>query len=169
MDQQLQDAINRQINNEFAASYYYLAMSTYLDGMHLPGIASWMATQSDEERAHGQRLLQFLLDRGGEVELQAIAKPPKTFGTVHEVFEKALETERQTTSDIYEVYALARDKNDYATLAHLQWFIDEQVEEEKTVGDILGRLQLAGDEKTALLVIDDQLGKRPAAEPAPGE
>ena len=169
MDKQLQDAINRQINNEFAASYYYLAMSTYLDGMHLPGIATWMATQSDEERAHGQKLLQFLLDRGGSVELQAIDKPPSDFGTVKDVFEDALKTERQTTSDIYEVYGLAHEKNDYATLAHLQWFIDEQVEEEKTVGDILGRLELAGDEKTALLVIDDQLGKRIAAEPVAGQ
>lgn len=168
MDQQLQDAINRQINNEFVASYHYLAMSVYLDSIHLPGIASWMAMQSDEERAHGQKLLQFLLDRGGNVELQAIAKPPREFGTVREVFEDAMKQEQKTTSDIYEVYGLAHEKNDYATLAHLQWFIDEQVEEEKTVGDILGRLELAGDEKTALLVIDDQLGKRPA-EPAAGQ
>jgi len=165
MDQQLQDAINRQINNEFAASYYYLAMSAYLDSIHLPGFAAWMSMQSDEERAHGQRLLQFLLDRDGAVQLQAIAKPPSEFGTARDVFANALDQERKTTNDIYEVYALAREKNDYATLAHLQWFIDEQVEEEKTVSDVLGRLELAGEEKTALLLLDDQLGKRPA-EPA---
>lgn len=160
MDAKIEQALNAQINLEFSASYSYLAMAIYMDAEHLSGFASWMVKQSDEERAHGRRLLRYLLDRSGHVELESVPKPQAEYGSIKEVFEISLEQEKTNTSSINKLYALARDLDDYATQAHLQWFLDEQVEEEKSIIDILGRLELAGDDKTALLILDEYLGSR---------
>ena len=165
MDTKIEQAINDQINMEFAASYSYLAMAVHLDAQHLTGFSSWMEIQSQEERAHAQRLLRYLMDRGGKVDLAAIEKPRSEFGSVKDVFLLSLDQEQRNTQSINELCALARGLNDFATQAHLQWFIDEQVEEEKSINDIIGRLELAGDDRTALLLLDDQMGNRPA-EPA---
>ncbi len=160
MDVKIEQALNAQINLEFSASYSYLAMALYMDAKHLSGFASWMIKQSDEERAHGRRLLRYMLDRSGNVELESVPKPQVEYGSINEVFEMSLEQEKSNTVSINKLYALARDLNDYATQAHLQWFLDEQVEEEKSILDILGRLELAGDDKTALLILDEYLGSR---------
>ncbi len=160
MDAKIEQALNAQINLEFSASYSYLAMALYMDAKHLSGFASWMIKQSDEERAHGRRLLRYMLDRSGNVELESVPKPQVDYGSINEVFEMSLEQEKSNTVSINKLYALARDLNDYATQAHLQWFLDEQVEEEKSLIDILGRLELAGDDKTALLILDEYLGSR---------
>ena len=167
MHKKIEQALNKQVNMEFAASYSYLAMAVHMDTLHLTGFTSWMEKQSDEERAHGQRLLRYMLDRDATVELDAISKPQATFGSVKELFQLSLEQEKANTRSINELYALAHELNDYATQAHLQWFIDEQVEEEKTINDILGRLELAGDDRTALLLLDEQMAKR-QAEPDEG-
>lgn len=161
IDKKLQDAINNQINKEFAASYTYLAMAAHLDSMFLKGFASWMEKQSDEERGHGQKLLRYMLDRGGNVQLAAIPKPEAKLGSVKHVIELSLAQERENTAAIYDIYELARELKDYASQQQMEWFIQEQVEEEKTVSDILGRLELAGDDKSALLILDDQMGQRP--------
>ena len=160
MDAKIEQALNAQINLEFSASYSYLAMALYMDAKHLSGFASWMIKQSDEERAHGRRLLRYMLDRSGNVELESVPKPQVDYGSIIEVFEMSLEQEKSNTVSINKLYALASDLNDYATQAHLQWFLDEQVEEEKSIIDILGRLELAGDDKTALLILDEYLGSR---------
>ena len=160
MDAKIEQALNAQINLEFSASYSYLAMALYMDAKHLSGFASWMIKQSDEERAHGRRLLRYMLDRSGNVELESVPKPQVDYGSINEVFEMSLEQEKSNTVSINKLYALASDLNDYATQAHLQWFLDEQVEEEKSIIDILGRLELAGDDKTALLILDEYLGSR---------
>ena len=160
MDAKIEQALNAQINLEFSASYSYLAMALYMDAKHLSGFASWMIKQSDEERAHGRRLLRYMLDRSGNVELESVPKPQVDYGSINEVFEMSLEQEKSNTVSINKLYALASDLNDYATQAHLQWFLDEQVEEEKSILDILGRLELAGDDKTALLILDEYLGSR---------
>jgi ferritin len=160
MDAKIEQALNAQINLEFSASYSYLAMALYMDAKHLGGFASWMIKQSDEERAHGRRLLRYMLDRSGNVELESVPKPQVDYGSINEVFEMSLEQEKSNTVSINKLYALASDLNDYATQAHLQWFLDEQVEEEKSILDILGRLELAGDDKTALLILDEYLGSR---------
>lgn len=163
IDERVERALNAQINMEFAASYSYLAMAMHLDAEHLTGFSSWMEKQSDEERSHALRLVRYMLDRDGKVELEAIDKPQAEFGSVNDIFAMSLDQEKKNTRSINELYSLAREENDYATQAHLQWFIDEQVEEEKTISDILGRLKLAGDDVTALLMLDQQLGTRPSA------
>ena len=160
MDSRIEGALNKQINLEFTASYTYLGMALYMDEVHLSGFASWMVAQSDEERTHARRLLRYMLDRNGDVELNSIPKPKVDYGSVKEVFEASLEQERNNTQSINSLYALANELDDYATQAHLKWFLDEQVEEEKSVTDILGRLELAGEDKTAILILDQALSER---------
>ena len=167
IDPKLQDAINNQINQELLASYTYLAMAAYHNKQSLTGFASWFQAQSDEERAHALRLINYLLDRDGNVKLESIASPGHDFGSPTQAFNKSLEQEQANTAAIYKLYELAKDLNDYATTAHLQWFLDEQVEEEKSVSDILGRLQLAGDNPAALLMLDAEVAQRPASAPDP--
>lgn len=160
MDSRIEGALNKQINLEFSASYTYLGMALYMDAVHLSGFASWMVAQSDEERTHARRLLRYMLDRNGNVELDSIPKPKVDYGSVNEVFEASLTQEKSNTQSINALYALANELDDYATQAHLKWFLDEQVEEEKSVTDILGRLELTGDDKTAILILDQALSER---------
>ena len=153
-------ALNKQINLEFSASYTYLGMALYMDAEHLSGFASWMVAQSDEERTHARRLLRYTLDRNGNVDLDSIPRPKVDYSSIKEVFEASLEQEKTNTQSINDLYALASELDDYATQAHLKWFLDEQVEEEKSILDILGRLELAGDDKTAILILDQALSGR---------
>ena len=156
----IEDALNKQINLEFSASYIYLGMALFMDAKHLSGFASWMVAQSDEERTHARRLLRYMLDRNGNVQLESIPEPKIDYGSINEVFNASLEQEKSNTQSINALYALANELDDYATQAHLKWFLDEQVEEEKTITDILGRLELAGDDKTAILILDQALSER---------
>lgn len=154
------EALNEQMRNEFYAAYLYLGMVAYFDERHLDGFASWMRLQNAEEIAHAMKLFDHLTDIGGKVVLQAIDQPPSEFASPLAVMEAALEHEQHVTRKIHKLYALAVAENDYATQVLLQWFVTEQVEEEKTVGDIVGRLRLAGDSPEALLLIDRELASR---------
>lgn len=153
----IQDALNDQIQKEFASSYLYLAMAAYCETQNLPGMAKWLKVQAEEERGHAMRIFEYVNDRGGTVILKAIEQPPAEFGTPVEVFEKVLAHEQKVTASINDLYALAVKENDYATQVMLQWFITEQVEEEKTASDIVALLKLAGEH---VVVLDHRLGKR---------
>ena len=156
----LQSALNQQINQEFTAAYNYLGMAAYFDAQNLDGFATWMQMQHDEEQAHGMRLLRYLLDRGGRIELADIASPRSEFDSPLEVFHVSLEQEQSNTHSINELYDLATQLNDHATKSHLQWFLDEQVEEEKSVEDIIAMLERIGDDTPGLLYLNDKLGAR---------
>jgi ferritin len=156
----IQDAINEQIKNELYSAHQYLSMSAYCESVNLPGFAHWMLAQAQEEREHAMKFYNFLLNRKGRVILQAIEQPVVEFGSPLEVFEQALEQEQQVTAQINELYGLTTSENDYASLAFLQWFLTEQVEEEKNVGDVLETLNMIGDEGEALFLFDRELGKR---------
>jgi ferritin len=158
LEPKIEKALNQQINNELAAWYNYLAMSAYCNELHLSGFASFMDSQSREEQAHAHRLFQYVLDRGGSVELQPISTPSQSFRSIRAMFQAAVEQEMANTKAIYEVYELAKGVNDYATIAALQWFLDEQVEEEKVMKDALGLVEFAGDDKSALLTLNTQFG-----------
>lgn len=158
--EELQAAINEQINQELTASYNYLGMSTYFDNENLDGFASWMLKQYDEEKVHAMKLLQYLQDRGGKVILNTIPAPETGYSNPLEVFQKALATEVDNTKSINELYELALKLNDHATKSHLQWFLDEQVEEEKSIEDIIALLGRIGDDSAGLLYLDDKLGAR---------
>jgi len=160
LSKKVEKALNDQVAHEFYAAYLYLAMMTYFDGRSLTGFAQWMRMQAQEEVEHAMKLLDFLLDRGGQVELQALGKPPSEFESPIAVMKAALGHEQKVTGLIHDLYELAVAEKDYPTKVLLQWFIDEQVEEEKSAGEIVDQLELVGDSVSALLVIDERLGRR---------
>jgi ferritin len=154
---ELEQTLNDQLNRESYSSYLYLAISAHLGAAGFPGFASWMRAQAAEEHQHAMRFFDHLEDRGGRVRLQAVAEPPVEFGTPLQAFEASLEHERFITRSIEALYEQA----DRPTQAFLDWFLTEQVEEEKTVGDIVDALRLAADSGPALLLLDRELGARP--------
>jgi ferritin len=168
VSREIQDALNKQINHEFYAAYLYLGMMAFFESRSLSGFGHWMRLQAREEVAHAMRLVDFLLDRGGTVELDTLAKPELGFETPRQVMEAALAHEQKVSGSINALYALAVDRNDYPAQVLMQWFVAEQVEEEKNAGEIVDRLALAGDSASALLVIDDRLAARQTDAPEGG-
>lgn len=158
--QSVQDALNEQIKHELYSAYVYLSVSAYCEAINLPGFAHWMRAQSAEERDHAMKIYDFINDRGGRVRLQAIEQPPSDFGTPLQIAEKGLEHERMVTGYIERLYELAVKEGDYPTQVMLQWFISEQVEEEKNADLLVEQLKMVGDNRTALLMLDMELGKR---------
>ena len=135
-------------------------MAPYCESANLPGFAHWMRTQSREELQHAMRFYDFVLERNGRVALQAIDAPLVEFGSPLEVFERALEHEQKVTAMINALYGLASRENDYASQAFLQWFVTEQVEEEKNAGDVVETLRMIGHSSEALFLLDRELGRR---------
>jgi ferritin len=163
----VEDAMNEQIKNEFYSAYQYLSMAAYCESENLPGFAQWMRTQAQEETEHAMKFYNFILDRNGRVVLQGIESPLVEFGSPLEVFEQALEHEQKVTAMIDELYALSVTENDYASQTFLQWFVTEQVEEEKNAGDVVDTLKMIGDKSEALFLLDRELGqRRPEEQPA---
>ncbi|HET7481204.1 MAG TPA: ferritin [Rubrobacteraceae bacterium] len=160
----VQDAMNEQIKNELFSAYQYLSMAAYCESANLPGFAAWMRAQAREEMEHAMKFYDFILDRNGRVVLRAIEEPVVEFGSPLEVFERALEHERKVTAMINDLYGLSVKENDYASQTFLQWFVTEQVEEEKNAGDVVETLKMVGDRSEALFLLDRELGQRRAGE-----
>ncbi len=156
----MQRAINEQINKELYSSYLYLSIAAYFEDNNLPGFAKWMYIQADEEREHGMKLFHHLLERGGKVELKAIAGPETDWKTHLDVFKQVQEHEAAVTASIHALYELALKEKDYPAQVMLHWFIEEQVEEEKNAAEIVQQLELIDAKGTAILMLDHQLGKR---------
>ncbi|WOO42136.1 ferritin [Rubellicoccus peritrichatus] len=156
----IQSAINQQIAHELNASYLYLAMSGWFDTTVYSGFSKWMLMQSNEERDHAMRFFNYLNDRNGTVELQAIDKPVTSFGNPLAAFKLALESEEKNTRSIHQLYDMANSEKDYATKHFLSWFLQEQVEEEKAAQDWVDRLEIAGEHVNALMRLDAQAGQR---------
>jgi len=159
----IQDAINNQITKELHSSYIYLAMSAYFQTQNMPGSAQWMRVQYQEEVAHAMKLYDYVHEREGRVILQAIPQPKSDFKSALDVFEQALTHEREVTASINALYGLALSEKDHATSIALQWFVTEQVEEERNSGGIVEQLKMIGDNKIALMMLDRQLGARAAS------
>ena len=156
----LENALNEQLGIEFESFYSYLSMAAYLNSQSWDGFASWMSMQSDEEREHAMKFYNYLLDRGVEVKLPAISAQTAEFDSVLSVFEASLKQEQHVTTSINRLYKLAQESEDYATLSFLKWFIDEQVEEEKTVSDMVEKLRRAGDNPETLILLDQVAATR---------
>ncbi len=169
MNKRIQDALNDQINEELFSSYVYLAMAAHFEAMNLEGFTNWMRLQAQEELAHAMRLFDHINRRGGRVVLKAIGEPPLDFGTPLETFEKALAHEQHITGCIHELYGIASEERDYPAQVELQWFIDEQVEEEENTGRVVDLLKLAGEDKSALFMLDRELAQRVPEGPEGGE
>lgn len=156
----MQDALNAQINLEQSSAQLYLAMSAHCAGKSFKGFAHWLKIQSAEETAHAAKLVDFLLDRGGKLELKPIPAPPTDFGGVIQVFEQTLAHEKTITVRINALFELARSEKDYASEIALQWYVTEQVEEESRVGEIVDHLHAVGDQGGAIWYLDSKMGKR---------
>ena len=164
LSKQIKDALDEQIKNEYFSSYTYLSMAAYCESINMQGFANWMRKQSEEELTHAMRLFDYVTDRDERVDLKAIAKPASKFKNLKEMFQMVLDHEREVTGMINNLYEQAISENDHATAVELQWFITEQVEEEKSANEILDKLKLAGDSGSALLILDTQLAGRSEAE-----
>ncbi len=160
LSSQLQATINAQIKHEFYSSHLYLSMSAYFECNTLPGMAKWMRLQAAEEETHAMKFFDYVNARGGRVLLSAIEQPPTDFDSPLDVFQKALEHERKVTALINGIYALALQENDYAMQGMLQWFIAEQVEEEKNATEIVEQLKRIAGSTGGLFQLDHHLGKR---------
>ena len=156
----MQDAINEQINKELYSSYLYLSMAAYFESTGLPGFATWMRGQSQEELEHALKFFDYVNERGGRVELDAIEKPTVAWESPLAVFEATYEHEQMVTALINNLYKVALEENDYASQVMLHWFIDEQVEEEASVSQIVDSLERVGDKGQGLIMLDRALGAR---------
>jgi ferritin len=156
----MQDAINEQINKEFYSSYLYLSMAAYFADKNLPGFAKWLHVQTNEEREHGMKFYEHLVDRGGQVTLKAIAAPPGQWKSTLEAFKEVQTHEAAVTASINALYEMALKEKDYPAQVLLHWFINEQVEEEKNAAEIVQQLELIDAHGTAVLMLDHRLGKR---------
>ena len=156
----VQDAINNQINMELSSSYAYLAMSAYCELNNFIGCAKWMKLQSQEENAHGMKLYDFMIARNCEVKFDALPAQNSQFDSIPHVFEMALEQERKVSKSIDSLYELAYEHKAFAALVELQWFITEQVEEEKTVREIVAKFKMLDGDASAMLDLDRELGER---------
>jgi ferritin len=161
----MQKAMNDQIHHELESAYIYLSMSAYFESENYPGFAHWMKMQFEEEMAHAFRFYDHIHSRGGKVILQAIEGPPEDYESPLAAFEKSLAHEQKITNDIHKLYALAIEENDYPSLSLLQWFIDEQVEEEEHVGGVVDDIKRVSNSEQGLLMLDRELAQRqPEAE-----
>lgn len=156
----MQDAINEQINKELFSSYLYLSMAAYFEDKNLSGFAKWMRMQEAEERQHAMKLYDFILERGGKVTLKAIDAPKTKWKSTMEAAEEVAAHEAKISASINALYELALKEKDYPAQIMLQWFITEQVEEEKNAAEIVANLKLIEDRGTAVLMLDKTLGKR---------
>jgi len=163
INKRVEDALNTQINLEQYSAQLYLAMSAHCEGRGFRGFAHWLRVQAQEETKHAMKLVTFLLDRGGKLELGAVSAPQSDFGSVTQVFEKILEHEKSITGTIGSLFELSRAEKDYASEITLQWYVTEQVEEEANVGQIVDQLKAVGEQGGGIWYLDSKMGKRAAA------
>ena len=168
INEKLQNEFNIQINKELYSEYLYLAMKTYFMEQNLMGFVNWFDCQVQEEHAHAMGMFNYLNERGGKIELMPIDKPEFSGKTPLEIFEEVLKHEQYVTSRINTVYDVAEEVRDRAAMKFLDWYIDEQVEEEASVDGVLSTLRLIGDDKNALLLLDKDLATRVFTAPVIG-
>lgn len=160
LSNKLERVLNDQINLELCSAYAYLGMAAYFERTAFTGFGKWMEVQSKEELGHANRFFKYIVERGGKVTLQAIPEPKSDYKSPLDVFRASLGHEQKVSASICAIYELAGDEKDFATLSFLKWFLDEQVEEERNVGDVLAKLELIGDNRGALYQVDQQAGRR---------
>jgi ferritin len=160
LSKSMQENLNEQINAEISSAYLYLSMSAYCAANNRPGAAHWMRVQWQEEMGHAMKLFGYVYDRGGQVVLKGIPQPATKFKGILDVFQGVLEHEKKVTGMINRLYAAAVKENDYPTQILLQWFITEQVEEEKSAAEVIEQLKQIGDHGGAIIMLDRHLGER---------
>jgi len=158
ISKKLEKALNEQINKELYSEYYYLGMAAWFNDKGLDGFANFFKVQVQEERFHAMKMYDYLVNRGGKVELETIQKPPQDFESAEDIFKKAYEHEQFVTKSINDLMDLAIAENDHATRNFLNWFIEEQVEEEASMDELLTKVRMIGSK--GQLMLDGQLAQR---------
>ena len=154
ISKKMQDAINVQMKNEYDNAFLYLSIASWFEQKSLKGFAHWNFIQYQEEQEHALKFYNYLLERQGEAIVDAVAKPQKDWNSVIDVFKDILAKEKETTENIYKLYEIALEEKDYTTQGFLKWYLDEQVEEEDNASTILEKLEMIGDSKSALVLLD---------------
>ncbi len=160
ISQKLQDAFNEQINKELYSEYFYLAMASWLEAENLPGFANFFKVQVQEERFHAMKMYHFVNERGGRVILDAIKKPKTSFESALEIMELAYKHEQFVSKSINDLMDVAISENDHAAKSFLNWFVDEQVEEEASMDALVGKLKMIGGQGHGMLMVDNELASR---------
>ena len=160
----MEKALNAQFNAELYSGYLYLAMAAYFEDNDYSGFAAWMRVQADEELEHGMKFYDYILRRGAKVNIEAIAKPETEWESPLAAFEQALSHERYVTSLINDLVALAREEKDFATDNFLQWFVEEQVEEEENAMELVAKIKLADGDNRLIYELNKELGGRAPSE-----
>ena len=163
----LSKALSEQVNAEYYSAYLYLSMSACADQSGLKGIAHWLFVQAQEEMAHGTNMYQYILERGVKPSFAAIEAPPSDFSDVVKMFEMVLSHEQEVTRRINAIATMALQEHDHACYQFIMWYVNEQVEEESSASDVLGKMQMAGDDKGLLLTLDNELAARTFVNPFP--
>lgn len=166
ISEKMSQALSDQVTKEFFSGYLYMSMSSYFEAETLPGFATWMKIQAQEESCHGLIIFNYIAEQGGRAKLGAIDEPEFDFKSPLEVFEKGLEHEKKVTASIYNLVKIAREENDYATESMLKWFVDEQVEEEGNFDKIYSQLSRIKD-GNGIFILDKELGTRVFTTPSP--
>lgn len=160
LTKRMQDELNKQINRELFSAYLYMALSAHFENENLKGFAHWMLGQSQEELVHAKKIYDYVFDRGGRVHLEAIEKPQKEWPSLVAAMEEAYNHEVEVSEDIGNLVRISMEENDYSTHTFLQWFVNEQIEEEATADEKLQKLKLVGDDRSGLFMLDHELSQR---------
>lgn len=160
ISEKIASLINSQIVNEQYAAQYYLSMSAWFSSKDLDGIANYFRVQSKEELMHADKMFDYLNDVGGRIIIGEIPKPPHEFDNATEIFEKALEHEKVVTQSIFNILKNANEESDFATVSFLQWFVNEQVEEEANASQLVSKIKMVYDNPSALYLFDQELAQR---------
>jgi len=160
LSEKIQDAINKQIVAETYSAYLYWSMAAYFESVNLAGFGQWMKAQAQEELFHAAKFFNFVAERGGRVLLGAVDAPPTEWDSPLAVFEHAYQHEQKVTGLINGLVDLAVEERDHATKSFLDWFVDEQVEEESSADGVVQKLKLMGDAPGGLFMLDRELGQR---------
>lgn len=167
LSKKIEEALNEQINAEFWSAYLYLSMSAWCASQGKPGMANWYEVQFREEQDHARILFNYVLQRGGKVNLKPIAAVPTEWESELDVFESTLKHEQHVTSLINNLYALTHAENDFATQSMLKWFVDEQVEEEENAQNIIDNIKMLNGNGYGIFMLDKDLAARVYTQSAP--
>lgn len=162
----MQDALNEQINAELYSAYLYLSMVAYFESVNLSGFATWMRVQTQEEIVHAMKIYDYVNERGGRVILKSIGEPQAEWKSPLAAFEAAYQHEQKVTALINGLVNLAIEEKDHAANMFLQWFVNEQVEEESSADAVVQKLKLMADAPGALYMLDNEMGQRVFTPPA---
>lgn len=160
LSKKLLSKLNEQITHEFYSAHYYLAMAAYFMKEDLDGFANFFIVQADEERFHAMKFFNFINDQGEEAVITGFKDPKRDFQSAEEIFSLALEHEKLVSSLINDLMSLAQEEKHYPSISFLQWFIDEQVEEEAGMSKLLSKVKRIGDKGHGILMLDKELAAR---------